>query len=886
KIGIFQGQSEGELKGGVVIIAGSTDGSSIKFDITKSCKSFFVANKIVSFNDNETEKIKELSISKSGVLQYVTDEKDNKYYPTQYVETKNNEIKARGGIAFLLCTDCIDGVTTVNRSKVYSNIDRKYIIADFTNRGKDCLEGEEILVREGDTYICKTLSKRDCSLNKGLNIGNGNGNGGTIYSLIADEKLSKNLAEKLYSIVARNTTNTITGENHHLNTRILLSHKNILENTAKISVHNENGKDQLYVGNEKVAINPDEIVFWIEYDGSDKKISVKEVVVGDNFDQDLRKTLKQWDEKFQYEQASFFGKLFYIGKDLTDFGFTAAYDLFDMLGSGIGKLKIPESVWDCKASNYNPIYAEVFSYLNLSGYVNLITEQIAGEESNLSKAQKEASQANFALFCGMYNGLIDVVKTVPDLGKLLSSFGSSKGRANNSKFVQQLENIEVTDDNGNVIYGKGLGFGKLWFLFKEGISDQFSKDNPCKKNEFIGSIAGPIIVLCFGDVAAGESVLAKIGSTSLKALQFCDRLTDPFRYIGISIRYIKNASGKLLIVFRNATGKVAERLESGLYRVRVLVNNTERLEDVSEDVAEELFNGRTAPIGGDTNARLAHTAEDTAEKTAKEVAEEYAKSERLLRESVNNSEAPNALFNNKNAVNALTKARNNPILKKLGFTDEILANLRASGKGEFSYEKILDKLLSIAKKIEDNPNTTLEDFYEKVIYKLNKNSKATNSQRIGAEGVLKAVDDEFDNLLKGKIVRFENSVENIRGTKSYEDLNVEIVTFDGTKTAYRIEVKNCPNCVDTNIIRKQFIERDLFNATDISQIKWRIYGQNFTKQDFEKFLKENRKAIEKLKIGRIEKLLPESMKEGLKQSNMYNRIYNHLLDSYEKIFIN
>ena len=97
------------------------------------------------------------------------------------------------------------------------------------------------------------------------------------------------------------------------------------------------------------------------------------------------------------------------------------------------------------------------------------------------------------------------------------------------------------------------------------------------------------------------------------------------------------------------------------------------------------------------------------------------------------------------------------------------------------------------------------NFLQKVIYK-NNNSKATNSQRIGAEGVLKAVDDEFDNLLKGEIVRFENSVENIRGTKSYEDLNVEIVTFDGTKTAYRIEVKNCPNCVDTHIIRKQFIE--------------------------------------------------------------------------------
>ena len=860
KLYAFQKQSEGELKGGVVIIAGSTDGSSIKFDITKSCKSFFVANKIVSFNDNEIEKIKELSISKSGVLQYVTDEKDNKYYPTQYVETKNNEIKARGGIAFLLCTDCIDGVTTVNRSKVYSNIDRKYIIADFTNRGKDCLEGEEILVREGNTYICKTLSKKDCSLNKGLNIGNGNGNSGTIYSLIADEKLSKNLAEKLYSIVSKNTKNSITGENHHLNTRILLSDKNILANTAKISVHNENGKDQLYVGNEKVAINPDEIVFWIEYDGSDKKISVKEVVVGDNFDQNLRKILKQWDEKFQYEQASFFGKLFYIGKDLTDFGFTAAYDLFDMLGSGIGKLKIPESVWNCKASNYNPIYAEVFSYLNLSGYVNLITEQIAGEESNLSKAQKEASQANFALFCGMYNGLIDVVKTVPDLGKLLSSFGSSKGRENNSKFVQRLENIEVTDDNGNVIYGKGLGFGKLWFLFKEGISDQFSKDNPCKKNEFIGSIAGPIIVLCFGDVAASESVLAKIGSTSLKALQFCNRIGDPLRYIGISIRYVKNASGKLLIVFRNATGKVAERLESGLYRVRVLVNNTERLEDVSEDVAEELFNGRTAPIGGDTNARLAHTAEDTAEKTAKEVAEEYAKSEKLLRERVDNPDSSNALFRNAEAVNALTRLRNNPILRKLGLTDEIASKLK--GAENLSFTQIIDNLENFARKIVDN-NVELKDF-NKVLRQLTEGGGKSD----GANWVITYITKHIGEF-KGRKLVFEEFNSTTLGGRFIDVTDETIVR---SKVFYEFKsVKTVP----PKDFTEQFM-KDLSNADNLSQIKW-IFNGSKNPVDFKKNMLE---AIDKLPLTenlakKILRTVDNPTSKDLKK---------HLIKNFEVIF--
>ena len=40
----------------------------------------------------------------------------------------------------------------------------------------------------------------------------------------------------------------------------------------------------------------------------------------------------------------------------------------------------------------------------------------------------------------------------------------------------------------------------------------------------------------------------------------------------------------------------------------------------------------------------------------------------------------------------------------------------------------------------------------------------------------------------------------------------------------------------------------------ISQIKWRIYGQNFTKQDFEKFLKENKEVI-KSYIRKMEQII-------------------------------
>ena len=145
-------------------------------------------------------------------------------------------------------------------------------------------------------------------------------------------------------------------------------------------------------------------------------------------------------------------------------------------------------------------------------------------------------------------------------------------------------------------------------------------------------------------------------------------------------------------------------------------------------------------------------------------------------------------------------------------------------------------------------------------------------------------------MLKGKIVRFEKQVDNARPSKklSAEDLTVEIETLDGSrKTLFSVEVKNCQDCVTAKVIKEQFIERDMFNATDISQIKWRIYGQNFTKQDFEKFLKENKEAIKSLLKNEKSKSNIEKwfdLKEGqsfisdeqikIFSNTYYNKIFN------------
>ncbi|OBX17545.1 hypothetical protein A9996_19310 [Gelidibacter algens] len=209
------------------------------------------------------------------------------------------------------------------------------------------------------------------------------------------------------------------------------------------------------------------------------------------------------------------------------------------------------------------------------------------------------------------------------------------------------------------------------------------------------------------------------------------------------------------------------------------------------------------------------------------------------------------------ALQAFTKLQKNEKLIKLGVS-----------KGD---------LAGMLKKLEASPNTTFTDF-DKVLNKLNKsyNDPLKGGNSKGAHGVLKTLDDEFDNLLKGNSIKFEKRVENARdiNSMSAEDLTVELL-IDG-QIIKRIEVKYCTNCVDEKTIIKQFIERDLYNATNINQIKWKVYGQDFTKSDLQTILSsaDGKKALEGLGVDKVKQLLPKD--EFLTNQNFVQRILENL----------
>ncbi len=84
------------------------------------------------------------------------------------------------------------------------------------------------------------------------------------------------------------------------------------------------------------------------------------------------------------------------------------------------------------------------------------------------------------------------------------------------------------------------------------------------------------------------------------------------------------------------------------------------------------------------------------------------------------------------------------------------------------------------------------------------------------------------------------------------------------------------------MIKEQFIERDLFSAKSIEQIRWRIYGQNFTKEDLLRMLEENKDVIVKLPKDKLSSFfgidvgVNEQLTEALIEKfveNNYNNIF-------------
>ena len=219
------------------------------------------------------------------------------------------------------------------------------------------------------------------------------------------------------------------------------------------------------------------------------------------------------------------------------------YEVADLLDKGIEYLKIPESVWGCNSESN--LYKKVTSYLLDTQFPVLIGNNFIGNKLN--------EESTFAFVCGLWNGTVDIVQSVPQLVKLLTSVFHADCRESASSQWESFKNAVIEDESGHILCHQDDYFCKAKQMISIALSDLVADD--CKIAHTVGSVVGPMAVMCIGDVAAGSAVIARLGKVgsglkyAIKGLQLCDKITDVTRPLAkglkVSAVLVKKV-GKLL----------------------------------------------------------------------------------------------------------------------------------------------------------------------------------------------------------------------------------------------------------------------------------------------------------------------------------------------------
>ena len=244
------------------------------------------------------------------------------------------------------------------------------------------------------------------------------------------------------------------------------------------------------------------------------------------------------------------------------------YELSDLLDKGIQHLKISEDIWACTGSP--SIYKKLIGYV-----LDIFSSLVLPNNIELS------DEAKFAFLCGFWDGIVDVVQSVPQLTKLMLCAFHSDCIDNASNQWTSFKEATIEDEQGVLICAADQYWCKAYEILAPAFKELVADD--CKTAHTVGAIVGPSVAMMLGDAPAGAAVLSRLGSVGkglwqmLQALKFCDRITDITTYLGkplrTAIKFIRN----------RGTG----RLDA-----KVTVNNTSIL-DVAEGQVK-IKRGQTA----------------------------------------------------------------------------------------------------------------------------------------------------------------------------------------------------------------------------------------------------------------------------------------------------
>jgi hypothetical protein len=408
--------------------------------------------------------------------------------------------------------------------------------------------------------------------------------------------------EKIKEILKAGKENPFTGSTVQLKVFIILSYSDQNKNNKTIEIETTNGVSVLKINNQIVKPSADQVYMWVQIQ-DDNKAKLMFMEMGDYVKQKATETLGNFGQSIDWIQLSRFQQIMQAAGEVWDSALDGIVDILDWVANGIKKLKIPQYVYDNSHPKYKAIYSDIFSFVVPAGISDNIFRQsemyetlreVILQRSGIDiNSYPEFNKMIFALCCGLYNGCLDVIASVPELLGSLISLAKTDGIDNVINKLSQFAELEIKDESGNIVCQKEQYWCKIKKIVKAGLSEMFSLDpnKICLTAHNIGAIIGPILVTCLtGDAAALEGSLSGVTRTAINLLKWCDNFG--FQQMKLASSFVLKNSGKLWAnvtkMVNNVVEPLIEQIDDLKFRVKVIFENTTQWQWLENVTQEEL----------------------------------------------------------------------------------------------------------------------------------------------------------------------------------------------------------------------------------------------------------------------------------------------------------
>ncbi len=238
-----------------------------------------------------------------------------------------------------------------------------------------------------------------------------------------------------------------------------------------------------------------------------------------HFNGNFNGALQEVAEKFLYYLQEYIAAHTFVTKSVLKLALKGVNILCNVIAKVIKYAELPPYIWNCDHPEYNPIFANFFALAPLGdplspflGIIGLI------DPENTSDGVKH----RFAFFCGLWNGIVDELAGLPQLGKLLTDY-----------ILDKEKRRQINEAIGKVT------FASIW----EALKQAHPQDQLCKLNHQVGKD-----VVAIATIFAAVGALTKVGKANkiIKALNtigdlpaLVARLMQKLKALGFTMKQVQ-----------------------------------------------------------------------------------------------------------------------------------------------------------------------------------------------------------------------------------------------------------------------------------------------------------------------------------------------------------